>query len=295
MKPEVDNVVIVGLGLIGGSVGIEIKQSQFAKTVVGVDENKSHQDQALSLNLVDSVENLDSALKKADLVILTIPVTAIHQLLPRVLDLVSPTATVTDMGSSKKLIADSVKSHGKRKQLVLSHPMAGTENSGPTAAQKGLFQNKTAVICDAESTAAPHLQKVNQLYQVLGMRVINMTSQEHDMHAAFVSHLSHISSFVLANTVLDIEKNVASIFDMAGGGFESTVRLAKSSPEMWLPIFEQNQENITKALSAYIRHLQVFQDSLIQKRWDETRSLLEKANGIRRVLKDLTTKGAGAK
>jgi prephenate dehydrogenase len=284
-------VTLVGLGLIGGSVALDLREKKFSSQIIGVETNKLHGEQALTIGLVDKLEPLESAVKNSDLVIISTPVDAICEVLPQVMNSAGDQTTVTDMGSTKEMIAQSVKGHAKQKQFIPSHPMAGTENSGPRAALRHLFRGKTAVICDKEKCDPKHLKKVEALYDALEMRCVYMDSTEHDRHVAFVSHLSHISSFILANTVLDIEKNTATIFDLASGGFESTVRLAKSSPEMWLPIFEQNQKNILQALEAYIQHLETFRRSLLEKKSSDTRQILTRANEIRRVLDSMNTKG----
>jgi prephenate dehydrogenase len=283
-------VVVVGLGLIGGSIALDLKEKKFSTEVIGVDSNPAHTKQALELGLVDRAMDLSQALKGADLVVLSIPMSAMNRVLPLILNEASENTSITDVGSTKAKLAQLVQDHPKRRQYVPSHPMAGTENSGPQAALKGLFQGKTAVICDKDQSAGHHLKQIEAMYGALEMRLIYMASSEHDIHAAFVSHLSHISSFVLANTVLDMEKNVATIFDLAGGGFESTVRLAKSSPEMWTPIFEQNADSVEHALDAYIGHLKDFQTALREKKWDKIQAQLKRANEIRRVLQTLDDK-----
>jgi prephenate dehydrogenase len=282
--------VVIGLGLIGGSIALDLKEKKFSSQVTGVDANPAHTKQALELGLVDQVKELDEALKDAELVVLAIPMGAMNKTLPLILNQASENTAITDVGSTKAKLAQLVIDHPKRRQYVPSHPMAGTENSGPQAALKGLFQGKTAVICDKDQSAGHHLKRVEAMYDALEMRKIYMSSSEHDIHAAFVSHLSHISSFVLANTVLDMEKNVSTIFDLAGGGFESTVRLAKSSPEMWTPIFEQNADSVEHALDAYIGHLQDFQQALREKKWDKIQTQLKRANEIRRVLQSIDDK-----
>ncbi len=287
---SVTNVVIVGLGLIGGSVALDLKRRGFAAHIVGVDSNEGHCAQALELGLVDEILPLERALNNAELVILAIPVNAIAGILPGILDKIPEKCSITDMGSTKQSICLAAASHPKRGQYVASHPMAGTENSGPGAALYDLFNGKVAVICDEAASAPLHLQRVESMYKVLGMRLLRMGSAEHDLHAAYVSHLSHITSFVLANTVLAKEQNANTIFDLAGGGFESTVRLAKSSPEMWAPIFEQNRENIIHALESYIEHFQKFHRTLVQQASDETRGLMADANRIRRVLTKMDDK-----
>lgn len=278
---------IIGLGLIGGSLAMDLRKSGFATNLIGVDDNEVHREQARHRGLVDSIKPLEAAVVGVDLVVIATPVNAIIKLLPEILARIEPGTTVTDMGSTKEEICRTVADHPKRAQYVASHPMAGTEHSGPLAAFRGLFTNRTAVICDAEMSGALHLRRIDEMYEILKMRKTYMTSAVHDLHAAYVSHLSHISSFVLANTVLDKERDVEAIFDLAGGGFESTVRLAKSSPAMWSPIFEQNTDNIAAALGAYIEGLQAFHKALVEERYAETREQMKKANEIRRVLQSI--------
>lgn len=272
-------VTVIGLGLIGGSLSLDLKARGFAAHVTGVDANEAHAAQALKLKLVDAIAPLAPALAQADLVVLAIPV-GIVELLPQILSQIADHTTVMDMGSTKATICQAIANHPRRKNFVPSHPMAGTENSGPEAALSGLFDQKTAVICDRDQCDSVHLKRIEALYATLQMRVVTMSSQDHDLHTAYVSHLSHISSFVLANTVLAQEKNTKTIFDLAGGGFESTVRLAKSSPAMWMPIFEHNRDNVTASLAAYIQHLQAFHQSLTARDTAETVQLMENANQI---------------
>jgi prephenate dehydrogenase len=285
------NVAIVGLGLIGGSMALDLKAAGFATKVVGVDANPDHASKAKLLGLVDSTEELEVACVSADVIVIATPVHSISNLIPKALDLAKPTAVVTDVGSTKKQICDAVKNHPKRNQYVASHPMAGTEYSGPEAAFIGLFKGKAAVICDEKLSRVTAVETIRKLYETLQMRIISMEASAHDLHAAYVSHLSHITSFVLANTVLDKEKDVDAIFNLASGGFESTVRLAKSSPDMWAPIFQQNTDFIAEALGAYIDRLQKFHQSLTSQNFSQTRVYMERANGIRRVLEQIGTQG----
>ena len=284
-------LAVVGLGLIGGSIALDLKAAGFVKEVMGVDDNAAHQEQARILNLVDRITDLKTACAEADIIVLAVPVNHISILLPPVLDSISDHATVTDVGSTKLKIAESVKKHTKRKRFVASHPMAGTEHSGPSAAHVGLFKGRAAVICDADESDPDCVKIIEALYGALQMRLISMKSAEHDLHAAYVSHLSHISSFVLANTVLDKEKDADAIFNLASGGFESTVRLAKSSPSMWAPIFEQNQTYIPEALGAYIDRLKLFHESLTAQNFNQTKKYMEQSNEIKRVLSELGNAG----
>jgi prephenate dehydrogenase len=284
-------LAIVGLGLIGGSMALDLKAAGFATTVVGVDGNPDHAEKAKLLGLVEITENFDLACSTADIIVIATPVHSISKLLPLALDKMKPGAVITDVGSTKKQISDAVENHSKRNQYVPSHPMAGTEFSGPAAAHLGLFKGKAVVICDEAKSSTEAVKIIRALYEALQMRLITMESEQHDLHAAYVSHLSHITSFVLANTVLDKEKDIDAIFNLASGGFESTVRLAKSSPDMWAPIFEQNNVFITEALGAYIERLRRFHDSLKSRDFKQTRTYMEQANEITRVLAQIGSVG----
>ena len=277
-------VAIVGLGLIGGSMALDLRKNGFANTLVGVDLNPNHAQRALELGLVDRIEPEDKALSEADLVILAIPVNTLVALLPAVLDTVSKHTLVLDGGSTKALICKSVSKHPKRNQFVAAHPIAGTENSGPDAAHHGLFTHKSVIISEKEKSSDEALELALKLFESLQMKVTYMQPEEHDRHVAYVSHLSHVSSFLLGQTVLDIERDEKNIFTLAGSGFASTVRLAKSSPEMWAPIFEQNSEFLSQALQEYILHLQRFQYYLMKKNSQELHRIMTEANQIRRVL-----------
>jgi prephenate dehydrogenase len=280
-------VAIAGLGLIGGSLAKDLRNLNLTSKIVGVESNLENAKKALKLGLVDEVKGFEVAVYESDLVILAVPVSAIGGLLISCLAKIKDSRVVIDMGSTKEEICFSVADHPRRSQYVASHPMAGTENSGPEAAISGLFTNKTVVICEPDKSGSEALKKIKDLYASLKMRIVTMGPADHDLHAAYVSHLSHISSFVLANTVLDKEKNTGPIFDLAGGGFESTVRLAKSSPAMWAPIFEQNKNYVSQALSDYIEHLKEFKAAIESSDREKSKSLMTEANQIRRVLGEM--------
>ncbi len=280
-------VTIVGLGLIGGSIGLDLRKAGVAELLMGVDLNAEHGSKALALGLVDKIVPEDKALSEADVVILAIPVNTMSALLPQVLDVVKKGAVVIDTGSTKSMICRAVSSHPNRSQFVASHPIAGTENSGPEAAFNGLFLDKTNIICEQEKSSKESLDTAQRIFDALGMRTIFMDPEEHDKHVAYVSHLSHVSSFLLGQTVLDIEKDEKNIFNLAGSGLASTVRLAKSSPDMWAPIFEQNAEYLGQALAEYIMHLQRFHYQLMKRNTKELYNVMKEANKIRRVLDGL--------
>jgi prephenate dehydrogenase len=275
-------LAVVGLGLIGGSMAIDLKKAKFATEIIGVDSNAEHVEQALKIGFIDRSESLEQACKEADLVLIAIPVDKILTVLPVVLDNISPHATVTDMGSTKQVITEAVENHPKRRNYVPAHPMSGTENSGPAAALNDLFRGKIAILCDQEQSGPQHVALIEKMFQVLGMKIAYMSADEQDHSAAFISHLPHAAAFALANAVL-AKENREIIFDLAGGGFRSTVRLAKSSPEMWGPIFQQNKEYILESLEVYIKHLKEFKESI---ETDEVRmnELMGNANRIRGIL-----------
>lgn len=275
---------IVGLGLIGGSIALGLRRAGIATELIGVDANAANGLKAVEIGLVDKILTEDKALSTADLIVLAIPVNALNAFLPTVLDIIKKGAVVIDGGSTKTSICKSVANHPKRNQFVAAHPIAGTENSGPTAAFDGLFKGKTNIICEASKSSVEALNTAMKVFDALEMKTIFMEADEHDRHVAYVSHLSHVSSFLLGQTVLDIEKDEKNIFDLAGSGFASTVRLAKSSPDMWAPIFEQNVEYLSQALLEYIMHLQKFHYHLMKRDTKELHRIMSKANEIRRVL-----------
>ncbi len=278
------NITIIGLGLIGGSIGLDLKNASDVGHRIGVDLNPDHGKRALELGLVDSVEGEETAFEKSDVIMLAIPVNAIRAMLPQILDVAKPGAVVIDLGSTKSAICKTVANHKNRSQFVAAHPLAGTENSGPESAFSGLFGGKVNIVCEREKSNSNAMTLAQNIFTMLGLKTIFMDPEEHDRHVAYVSHLSHVSSFLLSQTVLDIEKDEKNIFNLAGSGFASTVRLAKSSPEMWAPIFEQNAEYLGQALAEYIMHLQRFQYQLMKRNTKELTAALHEANKIRRVL-----------
>jgi len=276
-------ITAIGLGLIGGSMALDLKARGFCSRVIGVDNNPEHCKKALELGIVHEIKSLDEALN-SDVVIISIPVTETAKLLPHILDNIGENTVVMDVGSTKQQICKAIKTHPKRKQFVGTHPIAGTENSGPSAAVHNLFDNKICILC-VDDSALWVVERVSELYETLNMKMLFMKADEHDMHVAYVSHISHISSFALATTVLEMEKNASTIFDLAGSGFASTVRLAKSSPDMWAPIFEQNSKYVSKALGTYIKHLERFKKNIDKKNSKGTHEAMTKANAIRKILK----------
>ena len=271
-------------------MALDLRRAGIATELVGVELNPSNAKRALERGLVDRVDNEGTAISTADLVIVSIPVNSLSQLLPSVLDNVKKKAVVIDTGSTKRLICRSISNHAKRGQCVTSHPIAGTENYGPDAAFEGLFKGKTNIICENELSSEEALKIADKIFAELGMSTIFMDPEEHDKHVAYVSYLSHVSSFLLGQTVLDIERDEKNIFALAGSGFASTVRLAKSSPDMWAPIFEQNSEYLSQALLEYIMHLQKFQYFLMKRDGKELQRIMKDANRIREVLNGIEYK-----
>ncbi len=280
------NIYIIGVGLIGGSIALDIKKIHPDVTIYGIDQNPVHINEAISLKIIDKKAEI-SDLKDADLVILSIPVDAAVISIIQILDTVSDNALVVDVGSTKLDICKVVANHSKRRNFLAMHPISGTEFSGPKAAIHGLFKNKTNIICEVEKTAFKLQEKALKLFESVGMRMRYMNPEAHDKHIAYVSHLSHISSFMLGKTVIDKERNERDIFDMAGSGFASTVRLAKSSPEMWTPIFKQNKDNVIETLEEYINNLTHFKDMMKQNDFEAIYNEMKNTNHIKDILKGI--------
>lgn len=277
-------VTIVGVGLIGGSMAIALKEKGVASKIIGVDNNLAHQQKALELGLVDEIMDLQDAVAASDLVILSIPVNAIQEVVLFTLDRLDK-QVVMDAGSTKSAVLNVIRNHPKRGRFVATHPMWGTEYSGPEAAVKSAFISKATVICNKEETDADALEMVENIYKIMGMHLVYMNAEDHDVHVAYVSHISHITSFALANTVLEKEKEEEAIFELASGGFESTVRLAKSNPAMWVPIFKENRENVLDVLNEHISQLRKFKACLEKENYDYLTDLIEQANKIKRIIK----------
>ena len=276
-------ISVVGLGLIGGSIAKDLK-NQINVEVLGVDLNESHQKLAMELGLIHRVVTLDEAIEKSEVIILAIPVDKIESLLPSVLDKISGETVVTDVGSTKAEICRVVDGHKNRSRYVAAHPLAGTEFSGPKAAISHLFVGKKNIICDKEKSDASAVDTIVKVFNSIGMHTYFLSSEEHDKHLAYVSHLSHVSSFMLGLTVLDIEKDEKQIFNLASTGFASTVRLAKSNPSTWSPIFHKNGDNLVKALESYIDYLHQFKEAIKSNDYDKAESLMKDANDIKRIL-----------
>jgi len=281
---ERKTIAIIGVGLIGGSLAIRLHEKKLSSRLIGVDANADHAARAVELELVDEILPLEEAVKQSDVVVLSIPVDTLVSVIPSVLDLIDK-QIVLDLGSTKSQVIEVIKQHPKRGRYVATHPMWGTEYSGPDAAVRGAYENKAVIICDAAQSDADALEWVKKMYRKIGMHLLEMEAHAHDLHAAYVSHISHITSFALANTVLEKEKEENAIFEMASAGFESTVRLAKSNPSMWVPIFFQNRDNVLDVLNEHIAQLQKFRDCLQEGDRNQLQDLIRHANRISRIIK----------
>ena len=277
-------ITIIGIGLIGGSMALKLKSAGLVSYVFGVDQNENHLTEAKNLGIIDEISSLENAVSQSELVIIAIPVDAARKILPNILDLINENQTVMDAGSTKHGIVETVRNHPMRKRFVAFHPMWGTENSGPKSAISESFSGKAAVVCDREDSAEDALRMVQKVIENLDMHLIYMNSDDHDIHTAYISHISHITSYALANTVLEKEREEETIFQLASTGFSSTVRLAKSHPEMWVPIFKQNKENVLDVLNEHISQLRKFKSALEKENYDLLEDLIRNANKIRGIL-----------
>jgi prephenate dehydrogenase len=280
-----NTVTIVGVGLISGSFSLALKDRGLVKKVIGVSRTEASAKKALDLGLIDEVLPLEEAVKQSDLIYVAIPVDATIGVMRQVMDMVTDKQIVADAGSTKHALCEALANHPMRSRFVATHPMWGTEYSGPEAAVRDAFAGRACVICEKEKSDAKAVEIVEQIYRDLGMHLTYMDADSHDMHTAYVSHISHITSFALANTVLEKEKEEETIFDLAGGGFESTVRLAKSNPAMWVPIFKQNREHVLDVLNEHISQLRKFKACLEKENYTYLQELIEQANKIKRILK----------
>ncbi len=281
---ERKSIAIIGVGLIGGSLAIQLHEKKLSSRLIGVDADAAHAQQAVELELVDEILPLESAIANSEVIILAIPVDKMVELLPSVMDQIDQ-QIVLDLGSTKSQLVDAIVNHPKRGRYVATHPMWGTEYSGPQAAVRGAYENKAVIICNAKDSDEDALDWVKKMYRKIGMHLLEMEARAHDLHAAYVSHISHITSFALANTVLEKEKEQNAIFELASAGFESTVRLAKSNPAMWVPIFMQNKVNVLDVLTEHIAQLTRFKESIENGDNNLLQTLIEDANKIRRIIK----------
>ncbi len=277
-------IAIIGTGLIGGSLAIALKEGGIATKIIGVESNPGHRQKALDLLLIDEACELEEAISKCDIAILAVPVDVATKMLGSILDKIDK-QVVIDVGSTKGAICEIASKNKKRNRFVATHPMWGTEYKGPESAVKGAFTDKAVVICNKAESDADALEFTENMYRKLGMHLIYMDAVPHDVHAAYVSHISHITSFALANTVLEKEREEDAIFELASGGFESTVRLAKSNPAMWVPVFEQNRENVLDVLNEHISQLRKFKSCLEKENYEYLTELIENANKISKILK----------
>lgn len=278
------HITIIGVGLIGGSAARDLRRTGFASHITGVVRTAARGEAAVRIGLVDETAPLEEAVRSADLIVLAIPVDGAVAMLPRVLDLVGERQTVVDMGSTKQAIVDAVRAHPRRRRFVASHPMAGTEHSGPEAALDRLFENKIGAICDAADSAPDAVACVERLYGALGMRLVRLDAATHDLHAAFVSHLPHVVSYALALATLGEAQREPNIFALAGGGFASAARLAKSSSAMWVPIFQQNRTAVLQALAGFRTALDEVSSAIAAGDVQRMRKLIDEANTIRSII-----------
>jgi prephenate dehydrogenase len=281
---ERKTIAIVGVGLIGGSLALQLHEKKISSRLIGIDINEEHRKKALELELVDEFLSLEKAIESSDVIFLAIPVDSMVKLLPAVLDKIEK-QIVIDLGSTKEQLIDSVKDHPRRGRYVATHPMWGTEYSGPEAAVRGAFEDKAVIISNADESDKDALEWTKAMFKKIGMHLLEMNAADHDLHAAYISHISHITSFALANTVLEKEKEEQAIFELASAGFESTVRLAKSNPAMWVPIFMQNRENVLDVLNEHIAQLKKFKSCLEKENKEYLQGLIEHANTIKKIIK----------
>jgi prephenate dehydrogenase len=280
-----DSITIVGVGLISGSFSLALKERGLVRNVIGVSRTQESLRKAMELGLIDEALPLEDAVKKSDLIYVAIPVDVTVPVVRQIMDLVTDKQIVADAGSTKQALCEALTGHPMRSRFVAMHPMWGTEYSGPEAAVRDAFRGRACVVCEREKSATDAVEVMEKLYTDMGMHMVYMDANSHDMHAAYISHISHITSFALANTVLEKEKEDSAIFELAGGGFESTVRLAKSNPSMWLPIFMQNKEHVLDVLNEHIAQLRKFKSCLEKDNVDYLRELMENANKIGRIIK----------
>lgn len=275
---------IIGLGLLGGSLALDLRKRHYADRIFGYDKSPVNQGYAKQVGIIDEEMDFGNCIKNGDIIVVAVPVGAALKIIPQILDRINENQIVVDLCSTKATICERVKYHTNRKQFVACHPMAGTEKSGPWSAISGMFDGKAVILCDTEDSDEKAVQAVRRMFDVLNMNPMFFNSVNHDVHVAYVSHISHISSFALALTVLEKEKNEKNIFNLASGGFSSTVRLAKSGAEMWVPIFDNNKDNILTVLNTYIDKLQDFKRLLENDDTVGMTSYVENANRIKKVL-----------
>ena len=278
-------VGVIGLGLIGGSMALDLRRRGFAGKTLGVEKDPVAAEAARTIGLVDEVTDFEDCVRRSDIIVVAVPVGTAVKMVTRVLDIIEEDKIVIDVCSTKEQICNATKYHPMRKQFVSTHPMAGTEYSGPWAAQPGLFDGRACIFANSEESSPKALKTIEKMYDVLNMRPIYMEAAQHDVHTAYVSHISHVTSFALALTVLDKEKDEKHIFDLASGGFSSTVRLAKSNADMWVPILSQNHDNVLHVMDTYIEKMQEFRKAIADYDEDRIRELIAEANRIKKILR----------
>ncbi|MFI3261696.1 MAG: prephenate dehydrogenase [Rikenellaceae bacterium] len=276
---------IIGIGLIGGSFALSLKDNNLVKKILGVDSNINNSNEALRLGLVDEIVTLEQAAEQANFIVVTTPVNYIPTVVIKLLNRINEKCIVIDMGSTKSELCDMISQHPNRGRFVATHPMWGTEYSGPKAALHNAFKGSTVVLCEKDKSNQDAINFVENIYKSIGMNVTYMNAEDHDIHTAYISHISHLTSFALSLTVLEKELEEDHITVLAGGGFDSTVRLAKSSPEMWLPIFMQNKYNVLDVLREHIHQLQILRKLIEKDDTDGLKKAMQKANEIRRIIK----------
>lgn len=276
-------VGIIGLGLIGGSIAMDLQNSNFAERIIGNDYNQRHIEYALEKKFIHEAMDIENIIKQSDLIVLSVPVNVIKKMLSALLDLTYNNKVIIDTGSTKHEICQSVAKHASRSRFVATHPIAGTEYSGPQAAMAGLFDKKTVVLCDTQNSAPEALEITKRLYSTLNAKLIEVSSNAHDKHAAYLSHLSHALAFSLARVALKFQnKSIENVFYMAGSGFSSTVRLAKSDPKTWLPIFESNKPHLLEAMESYLKELRKIQQALYKNDLETLCRYMDEANDIKK-------------
>ncbi len=276
---------IIGLGLIGGSFALSLRDNNISDKFIGYDASPENMKRALELGIIDQcVERMEDGMESADLIVLATPVDITPTLAIKLLNRVRPNQTIIDMGSIKEELCEMISLHSNRARFVATHPMWGTENSGPNAAEHGAFKGRTVVICEKEQSDTAAAEMVEQIYSTIGMPIIYMNAEEHDLHVAYISHISHVTSFALALTVLEKEREDQHIFALAGGGFESTVRLAKSAASTWVPILMRNKYNVLDVLREHIHQLQVMRKALEADDKVALINMMDKANSIKKII-----------
>ncbi|MFR9651768.1 MAG: prephenate dehydrogenase [Rikenellaceae bacterium] len=279
------NIYIIGIGLIGGSFALSMRNLGLATKIYASDKSQKNVDKALELGIIDEVVELDRGVECADLIVITTPVNTVPMMAIKVLNRVRPDQVVIDMGSIKEELCEAISLHANRARFVATHPMWGTENSGPQSAVSTGFKGRTMVICEAEQSDPMAVELIEKIFTTIGMPIVKMNAEEHDLHVAYISHISHVTSYALALTVLEKEREEQRIFDLAGGGFESTVRLAKSSVDMWLPIFMHNKYNLLDVLREHIHQLQVMRKAIEADDIETLHTMIARANTIRDIIK----------